>query len=435
MGIVRDGTLAWTAGAGFADLATGARPDAHTLYRIASITKTFTAAAIVQLRDEGKLRLDDPLVAHVPEFASVVNPFGPIEDVTIRRLLLHRSGLQGEQPVLDPRVLTFVRPDELLGLLDRVRVAIPPDSAFKYSNLGFELLGEVVRRVSGLDLQSYIAERITGPLGMRATACEPMGALARRRATGYDARCFEDRTPISREIDSLAVGASAGLWSSVDDLALWVAQQMRRSDDARRGPGQILDGPSLREMHRAVVLNDGSWTEANGLGWYTTREDGVSWVGHSGAMFGYTTNVMFEPEEALGAIVLLNGIGPADRLARGLLADVLPAHRDARLVAGARAEPPPPTRPEWVELLGTYRDEEFAWDVHVECRVGDLVCVIPETPDDPHRLEPTADPLVFTVHGGRHGGEPALFLRGEGGQVDGLNLGGNPLVRLVTARD
>src|SRR4051812_29994988 len=99
VGIVRDGRLVWSHGYGFADREHGRRPDARTLYRVASITKTFTACSILQLRDAGRLRLDDPLVLHVPEAAAIANPFGPVEDVTLRRLLLHTSGLQGGQPI------------------------------------------------------------------------------------------------------------------------------------------------------------------------------------------------------------------------------------------------------------------------------------------------------------------------------------------------
>ena len=153
-------------------------PDADTLFRIASISKTFTAVAVMQLRDEGRLRLDDPYVLHVPEFAAAVNPFGPIEDVTIRRLLTHTSGLQGEPPNRDPREYAMYLPDDLVAAFDRIRVVIPPDSATKYCNLGFELLGILVERLRGQPFREVIAERITGPLGLASTVYDatPEGA-------------------------------------------------------------------------------------------------------------------------------------------------------------------------------------------------------------------------------------------------------------------
>ena len=101
VGIVHGDALAWFAGVGFADIAEHRAPDVTTLYRVASITKTFTGTAIMQLRDEGLLHLDDPAVVHLPELASGVSPFGALETVTIRRMLSHESGLQGDPPGTD----------------------------------------------------------------------------------------------------------------------------------------------------------------------------------------------------------------------------------------------------------------------------------------------------------------------------------------------
>src|SRR5215207_711857 len=149
--------LAWSAGFGWGGGPSQADPtqpgrralDADILFRVASITKTFTATAVVQLRDQGKLRLDDPLVKHVPEFGAVENPFGPIEEITLRRVASHSSGLMGEPPLDHWANLRFPTREEWLAVLPQVKVAIPPGSAFKYSNLGYTLLGEVIERVTG----------------------------------------------------------------------------------------------------------------------------------------------------------------------------------------------------------------------------------------------------------------------------------------------
>jgi len=99
------------------------------------------------LRDQGKLRLDDPLVKHVPEFGAVENPFGPIEEITLRRVASHSSGLMGEPPLDHWANLRFPSREEWLAVLPQVRISIPPGSAFKYSNLGYTLLGEVIERL------------------------------------------------------------------------------------------------------------------------------------------------------------------------------------------------------------------------------------------------------------------------------------------------
>jgi D-alanyl-D-alanine carboxypeptidase len=172
VGVVRDQELAWSAGFGYADVAEKRRPDEHTIYRVGSITKTFTATAIMQLRDDGKLGLGDPVVRHIPEFAAVRNRFGPIEDVTLRRMLTHRSGLMGEPPTRHWETLDFPPMERIIDSLGQVEVVIPPDSAFKYCNLAFALLGEVVTRVSGRPYARYVQEEILAPLGMASSTFE-----------------------------------------------------------------------------------------------------------------------------------------------------------------------------------------------------------------------------------------------------------------------
>src|SRR5215212_11484550 len=197
-----DNALAWSCGFGWGGGPSQADPavsgsralDADTLFRVASITKTFTATAIVQLRDQGKLRLDDPLVKHVPEFGAVENPFGPIEDVTLRRVASHSSGLMGEPPLDHWFTLPFPTREEWLAALPRVKVAIPPGSAFKYSNLGYTLLGEVIERMTGRPYVEYMQEAIFSPLGLDSSTYEPepSGALKDRAAPGHMAHPYED---------------------------------------------------------------------------------------------------------------------------------------------------------------------------------------------------------------------------------------------------
>src|SRR5215212_7608928 len=184
--------LAWSYGFGWGGGPSQADPansasralDADTLFRVASITKTFTATAIVQLRDQGKLRLDDPLVKHVPEFGAVENPFGPIEDITLRRIASHSSGLMGEPPIDHWETLRFPSREEWLASLPGVRIAIPPGSAFKYSNLGYTLLGEVIERMIGRPYVEYMQEAVFGPLGLASSTYEPQptGQLKDRAA-------------------------------------------------------------------------------------------------------------------------------------------------------------------------------------------------------------------------------------------------------------
>lgn len=142
--------IAWSAGAGFADLATGKATGPVMLYGIASITKTFTGTAIMQLRDAGRLDLDDPAVRWLPELRSLVNPFGPAEAVTIRRMLSHESGLPAEPPGTDWTVPAYQgAPEQTLRRAAEIAVQVPPHARHKYSDLAYQWLGEIITRVSG----------------------------------------------------------------------------------------------------------------------------------------------------------------------------------------------------------------------------------------------------------------------------------------------
>ena len=196
-GILREGELVWARGFGVADLAAGNRPNEKTIARVASITKTFTATAIMQLRDRGLLDLDDPVTAHLPEFGKVLETGGRVADVTLRRMLTHYSGLSAETALMSWGAEEFPGLGEVLGALPRTEVVIAADSQWKYSNLAFGLLGEVVSRLSGADYVSYVRENVIEPLGMVSTGFEREDLPAEHLYTGYDAiipgRSVEER--------------------------------------------------------------------------------------------------------------------------------------------------------------------------------------------------------------------------------------------------
>ena len=172
VGIVADGELAWFLGAGWADLDSGTRPSEHSLARVASVTKTFTATAVLQLRDRGLLSLDDPLDAHLPEFAQVLERGGRRREVTIRALLTHRSGLVTESPPTSWDEPRFPGMAEILAALPETAVVVPANTAWKYSNLAFALLGEVVARRSGEPYADYVQAHVFDPLGLTESAFE-----------------------------------------------------------------------------------------------------------------------------------------------------------------------------------------------------------------------------------------------------------------------
>jgi D-alanyl-D-alanine carboxypeptidase len=424
-GVVHGDDLVWSGGYGFDDVAARRAPDARTLYRIASITKTFTATAILQLRDEGRLHLDDPAVAYLPELKDAVSPFGRIETVTIRRLLSHESGLVGDPPGTDWTTRTYEGdPAVNLGRVAEIATTIPPNAQQKYSNLGFQLLGEIVTRVSGTPYVEYLRANVLEPLHLASTSFEPLPAgLAERRATGYQARWMSDQL---QPADALGpVFAEGGLWSSVEDLARWISAQFREEGGARDGE-QVLAGRSLKEMHVARYLGNEKWTEAWCIGWYAVRKDDTVWVQHSGGLPGFVTNLCFRVKERVGAIALLNGEAEAADLAMALGDLTLQAVRTET----KPAEPPSPLPDGFGDLLGLYGSEPDGILFRCEWRDGKLALLDPDHPDWLPTLEQTEITDRFVVSAGwRESGEPVVFRRAPAGEVTGVTIGPFSLVR------
>jgi CubicO group peptidase (beta-lactamase class C family) len=426
VGVVHGDALAWSAGLGFADVPSRRPPDATTLHRVASITKTFTGTAILQLRDEGRLHLDDPAVAHLPELRDAASPFGPIETVTIRRMLSHESGLAGEPPDTDWSAPAYEGDiGRNLARVAEIGTRVPPNAQQKYSNLAFQLLGEIVSRVSGTPYVDHVRREILEPLGMGRSAFEPLPQrLAATVATGYAGRLFSDELDVAATPPT--VWAEGGLWSCVEDLARWVAFQFQE-DGGARGGTQVLDGSTLREMHRPRYLGDDAWTEAWCLAWYAKRKEDVTWVQHSGHLHGFSSNVCFDPKERVGAIALVNGLVDVDVLTMRLGAIA----RDALRESARPIEAPEPMPGDYASLLGVYLSRDAGDLITVEWRDGALTVVNAEEPAWRPVLARTEDADAFVVEPGvRESGEPAIFRRAPDGRVATLFLAAETWVRL-----
>jgi CubicO group peptidase (beta-lactamase class C family) len=414
-GVVHGDELAWAAGAGFADPEAQLSSDPETLYRIASITKTFTGTAVMQLRDAGRLDLEDPAVKYLPELRGAVSPFAAIEAVTIRRMLSHESGLATEPPGTDWSVpvyqgdpqLTLARPGDIVLML-------PPNLQHKYSDLAYQLLGEIVTRVSGIPYPRYVRELILDPLGMSATGFEPLdGPLLSRRAAGYSRRPFSDELDLEPAFPP--VWAEGGLWSCVPDLARWISFQLRAyTQPVADSP--VLAAASLREMHKPRYLADDDWTSAWGISWSADRQDGTSWIRHSGGLPGFTTTVCFDPRQQTGAIVLHNGPSFTAEIAREL------AVTACRLAGSAPVAVAAPAPAAYRPLLGLYARNGLGGGVlSLQWRAGELAFLIPEFPSWQLVLEPTSNPDVFIAGPGSDlSGENVIFRRHDDGRVNSV---------------
>ena len=386
------GQLVWQESVGLADVALDAEPTSETQYRVGSITKTFTAAAVMALRDEGKLELDDRLSAHLPEAEG--------SPLTLRRMLAHSSGLQREVPGDVWISLEFPQTsEELVARFEEAEQVLQPGAHWHYSNLAFALLGEVVARVSGMPVQRFVEERFLEPLGLSRTSWLREEPAAR----GYYVDPWSDAVHPEAEVESSGAAAAAGdLWSTPADLCRWA---------------DFLAGKE--EMHVVQVMVEPTrWTLAWGLGLMLHRREDRILFGHSGAMPGFISSFACDRQRRVGVAVLANASTPAAGVELLAL-----EFADAALEAYA-AEPEPwrPSHPPPDQLdgvLGRWWSEgiEFVFSF----RAGQLQAEV----DGPARI---AEPAVFEAEGpdryravsGRERGELLLVLRDESGAVSEL---------------
>ncbi len=378
------------------------------------MTKTFTATAVLQLRDRGLLSLDDPLERHLPEFTAVRETGGRRADVTLRRLLTHRSGLVTESPPTrwdGTHGPDFPTTEAILAALPETAVVIAADSAPKYSNLAFALLGEVVRRLDGRPYAAYVRDEVFEPLGMTDSTFEPDDRQRALAMTGYSPADHEDR-PVPAPTASLRGLTSAGqLYTNVRDLAEWVAFQVRGDGCTREGR-RILSVESHAESMVPLYV-DQDLATGQCLAWRLNRVGEHVFHNHGGSVHGFNTSVSFHRPSRTGAIVLTS-IWPttaAADLAFELLDAAIggPAARTWPVLPTAPAAPVPDVfRP----FLGRFRAEPGIL-MDVEWRDGALSFTSPPGASPLHTPAVLAPidgrDAAFLVRTGRGAGEEIVF--------------------------
>ena len=289
--------------------------DAQTIYHWASITKTMTGIAILQLRDRGLLTLDDPIVRYVPELAAVHNPFGDTGAITLRQLMSHSAGFGGGTWRWRDRDWQPFEPKswaQLAAMLPYTDVKFRPGSRFGYSNPGIVYLGQVIERLSGEDFEVYVDKNILRPLGMQASYFDRTPPfLLPHRSHSYYVRDGK-RTAAPFDVDTGVTVSNGGLNAPLPDMAKYVAFLLGDPRRAAEYDG-VLKRASLEEMWRPQIAAGEDFTQGrmakttwSGLSFFVDQNDGIRIVGHNGDQNGFRAYLSLCPDQGIGSLLAFN---------------------------------------------------------------------------------------------------------------------------------
>jgi CubicO group peptidase (beta-lactamase class C family) len=397
-GLVYDGELVHVRGLGTLRVGEDVTPDARSVFRIASMTKSFTAATVLSLRDSGLVRLDDPIEDHVPEFAGLRYPTTDSPPITIRHLLTMKAGFPTDDPWGDRQQGLDL--DAFAALLRRgLPFAWTPGTRFEYSNTSYGILGRMITNVAGREYREVVRERLLEPLAMHDTGYLEEEADPERLARGY---LWRGGSFIEEPMDPYgALAPMGGIFTTVADLSRWVAGFLDafppRDDPEGNHP---LSRATRREMQQPMVIQDLRASTpidgapdpevlAYGYGLDVIDNPRLGrMVCHGGGYPGFGSHMRWHPASGLGMIAFANHrYGPAGRLANEMLVELL--RLEAVPVRRTRANAATLAARDTVErLIDAWDDdvaaEAFAMNIHL---------------DEPLELRKAAIAKLRDVHG------------------------------------
>jgi CubicO group peptidase (beta-lactamase class C family) len=309
-----DGKIQFSKAYGVSNLDTGEALTTSHLFRTASHSKTFTATAIMQLVEAGKLRLDDTAGAWIP---ALKDAGSSLADVTVRELVSHTAGVirDGIDSTYWAHSRPFPNQAELLDLSIREGDVRQPESTFKYTNIGFSLLGLIIGKASDSTYNEYMKTAVVGKLGLRNTGPELDEARLSEYAGGHSALNSRTERQVIPHVDTHAMAAATGFYSTAEDMMHFASAHFF-------GDERLISDRSKNEMQRPVWTGLDPDAPQNGYGYGTgiSYYAGHRMVGHSGGYPGHITRTMWDPNEGLAISVLTNAVdGPAEELAAGIL--------------------------------------------------------------------------------------------------------------------
>jgi CubicO group peptidase (beta-lactamase class C family) len=295
--------------------------DGETSYNWASITKTMTAIAILQLRDHGKLSLDDPAVRYVPELREVHDDFGPIDAITIRELLTHSSGFRNptwpwdcdNASNCDWQPFEPTQWAQVATMLPYTHIAFSPGSRWSYSNLGYVFLGQIIQRLSGDDFEVYIDKNILKPLGMTNSYFDRSPYFLASHVSASYLRAGDKLTEQPFNFDTGITTSNSGLKAPITDMAKYI--RFLIGDPSNPVYDFVLRRSSLEEAWKGVlpVAEPGKpvtpYTKGApmmGLGFFVLNLDGRRYVYHDGDQGGFSSEMLIDPARHTASILGVN---------------------------------------------------------------------------------------------------------------------------------
>jgi CubicO group peptidase (beta-lactamase class C family) len=359
--IVHDQDVLLVKGFGYADLEKKIPADPQTVYRVGSVTKAFTALMLMQLRDEGKLHLDDPIEKYLPEF-KIKSRFPDARPATFRQVAAHYSGLPREAPMLYEYQVTDEQPsvEEQLKSLKDVEMLLPAMTMYSYSNLGYAIMGLALSRVAKQTYDQYVSNQILKPLGMNLSGFALTEQMKKHFAVGYKPAGSDGSH--ERSSHTTVPSGSGMLYSNVDDLANFLSLFFR---EGPRGGKQVLGSSSLLEMLTPVVVSTDItrneqgratllWTSGSTVGFSVNpfRPEGEQVHYKGGLISGFSSIVYINYPRKLGMALLTNTETDTFPLGYNLLKKLTPVL--VKSLERSQAKALEEALPMWQKYIGRY---------------------------------------------------------------------------------
>jgi CubicO group peptidase (beta-lactamase class C family) len=332
--VVHDGQVVFKSFNGMTNPDTGQKVDEDTIYHWASITKTFTGIAVLQLRDRGLLNLHDPVVDHLPELRQVHNPYGSLRDITIQHLLTHTAGFRnptwpwgGDKPWHPHEPQHW---QQLVSMLPYTETLFKPGTRYSYSNLGIIFLGRIIEQLTTDDYEVYIDKNILKPLKMHRSYFDgtPYHLLKYRSASYF----VKDgiRRPARFDVNTGITVSNGGLNAPLGDMAKYLnfligntlspSQDRGKAQERRALYDGILKRSSVEEMFtpRVDVSRTAARTVSMGLTFFVEDQGGLRLIGHSGGQNAFISHIYINPARHAGYVVAYNTEAEtADKVGKG----------------------------------------------------------------------------------------------------------------------